>query len=407
MKKVGIIVLVALCLLSLVFPAAVGAQDEQVIVIGVVLPFTGPLGSFGQDFARGAELAVEQMNAQLEAAGVSTRFAVATADTTGTPDGAASAVQTVVQTTGAQIIVGPLTTAEVLGAKQFADSEDIVLVAPVSASDAAAIPNDNIFRVMYPPDTFSARAFVRLADARGYQNVAILHVEEPYGISLSEKFTDGFVGTSDREVTTISYAPNPADLSSEALALSADVARLSSSGETAVFCICYLEDAKKLLQAAQVDPVLGGVDWFGIENLAVPGLLADAGAADFLRNANFTVVSNARQSTPLTQPFVDAFVEMFGNPPGPFTSMTYDATHIAMRTVLMAGNDGNAIASLLPFVSSSYIGTSVQGYLDENGDQAIAFYGVYTISPEAAQFVQIGTFDAANDLLELTEASES
>ena len=37
----------------------------------------------------------------------------------------------------------------------------------------------------------------------------------------------------------------------------------------------------------------------------------------------------------------------------------------------MAGNDGDAIKSLLPYVSNYYIGTSVQGYLDENGDAQI------------------------------------
>ena len=34
---------------------------------------------------------------------------------------------------GAKVVIGPLTTSEVLGAKQFADENDIVIVAPASS----------------------------------------------------------------------------------------------------------------------------------------------------------------------------------------------------------------------------------------------------------------------------------
>ena len=60
-----------------------GAQDN--ITLGVVMPFTGALGSFGSDFFRGVERAVAQMNAELEAAGPVTRFVTASADTEDTP----------------------------------------------------------------------------------------------------------------------------------------------------------------------------------------------------------------------------------------------------------------------------------------------------------------------------------
>ena len=133
-------------LLLLVLALPIYAQDDiETYVLGVAQPFTGPLGSFGTDFAKGIDLAVAQMNTELEASGINVRFEVASQDTEGTPDGAARAVQTIVQTTGAQVIVGPLTTSEVLGAKQFADENGIVIVAPASSGIPGAIPGDNIF----------------------------------------------------------------------------------------------------------------------------------------------------------------------------------------------------------------------------------------------------------------------
>ncbi|MCB0081195.1 MAG: ABC transporter substrate-binding protein, partial [Caldilineaceae bacterium] len=284
--------------------APAGESGPQTYILGVAQPFTGPLGSFGTDFGKGIELAVSEMNAQLSAAGSNVQFQIASADTEGTPDGAAKAVQTVVQTSGAQVVVGPLTTSEILGAKQFADDNGIVIVAPASSGVAGAIADDNIFRLMNPPDTFGGKAFLQIMAERGYENVVILQVDDVFGNGLAGLIEEGF----DGEVSIVKYAPDPADLSGEASNASAEVARLAANGPTAFFCVCFLGDAQKLLQQATVDANLGSVDWLGVENLRNEELLADASFAEFLGKVNFTSVSASSRSTPNTQPFIDAFV---------------------------------------------------------------------------------------------------
>jgi branched-chain amino acid transport system substrate-binding protein len=381
-----------------------GVSAQETWVLGVVQPFTGALGSFGADFARGIDLAVEQMNAELEAAGSDIRFETASADTEGTPDGSARAVQTIVQTTGANVIVGPLTTSEVLGAKQFADENNVILVAPASSGPAGAIAGDNIFRVMYPPDTFAAKAYARIAISRGYQNVAILNLDDPYGNGLADRFQQDFAAAGGAQTTRISYTPDPPDLSSEVARLSADVASLSASGETAVFCVCFLGDAQKALQLSLVDPILSEVDWIGNEAMTTPDILEDASVASFLQNANFiSVGSYSGTKTPLVDRFVASFTERYENPPGPFTNYAFDAANIAMLSMLVAGNDGAAVKSILPFISGHYIGTSVQGLLDENGDQAIAYYSVYQVNADRSDFDAIGIYNGSADSLELND----
>ena len=381
-----------------------GVSAQETWVLGVVQPFTGALGSFGADFARGIDLAVEQMNAELEAAGSDIRFETASADTEGTPDGSARAVQTIVQTTGANVIVGPLTTSEVLGAKQFADENNVILVAPASSGPAGGIAGDNIFRVMYPPDTFAAKAYARIAISRGYQNVAILNIDDPYGNGLADRFQQDFAAAGGAQTTRITYTPDPPDLSSEVARLSADVASLSASGETAVFCVCFLGDAQKALQLSLVDPILSEVDWIGNEAMTTPDILEDASVASFLQNANFiSVGSYSGTKTPLVDRFVASFTERYENPPGPFTNYAFDAANIAMLSMLVAGNDGAAVKSILPFISGHYIGTSVQGLLDENGDQAIAYYSVYQVNADRSDFDAIGIYNGSADSLELND----
>jgi len=393
---------VAILFFVLMWSMVVSAQDSEdteTIILGVAQPFTGSLGSFGEDFERGIQLAVDQMNAELEASGSPVRFELASADTEQTPEGAARAVQTIVQTTGAQVIVGPLTTSEVLGAKQFADDNNIVLVAPASSGIAGGIPDDNIFRVIFPPDTFAATAFVGITQERGYENIVILHIDDPFGNGLVDEFTEGFQEAGGGEVVSISYSPDPTNLSSEAAAASAEIAQLQESGTTAFFCICFLGDAQILLQNAIVDPVLSSVEWMGIENLANSELLEDEAHAELLSNANFVSVSFADSSTPLTEIFIDDFVAVYGEEPGPFTNYAFDAANIAMLTVLAVGNDGEAIKEMLPFIADHYIGTAVQAFLDENGDQAIARYGIFQVNDDGSDFEQVGTFDGSSNTL--------
>ncbi len=392
-------------------PAATPAPESQEYALGVVLPFTGDLGEFGKGFGEGIELAVEQMNAQLAAAGRKIVFKTVSQDDGGTGDGANKALQTVVQTSGAQVVVGPLTTGEVLGAKQFADENHVVIIAPASSGMAGAIPGDYIFRVMNPPDSFAGQAFEGIAVARGYKNVVILYVDDPFGNGLVMIFTDRFKAAGGGEVSAVKYTKDAPDLSSEVTKASAEVARLSGSGSTAFFCVCFLGDAQKVVKQAVVDANLGKVDWLGVENLYRPDIFTDAksdkymGAdtAKFLGSVKFTVVSASSTANPNTQPFIDAYKQKFGKEPGPFTNYAYDAANLAMLSILLAGNNGEAVQKVIPFVANHYVGTQVQTYLDENGDQAVATFSIYRVNADGMEFEEIGTYDGASGKVTFTK----
>ena len=75
-----------------------------------------------------------------------------------------------------------------------------------------------------------------------------------------------------------------------------------------------------------------------------------------------------------------------------------------MLTMLAAGNDGPAVKSMLPYIATHYIGTSVQTHLDAAGDQAVVFYGIYQPNAEGTEFVQIGTYDGQTGEVTLDEA---
>jgi branched-chain amino acid transport system substrate-binding protein len=397
---VAIGLLIILALLALQAPRISTAQEKAAeYALGVVLPYTGDLGEYGKGFKEGIDLAVEQMNAQLAAAKRPIAFKVVSQDTGGTPDGAAKAIQTVVQTSGAQVVVGPLSTGEVLGAKQFADQNKVVIIAPASTGMAGAIAGDYIFRVMNPPDNFAGQAFEGIAVARGYKNIVILNVDDPFGNGLVKIFNDRF---KSGEISAVKYAKDAPDLSSEVTKVSAEVARLAAAGSTAFFCACFLGDAQKVLKLAAVDANMGKVDWLGVENLYRPEMLANPDEAKFLASVKFTVVSASSTANPNTQPFLDAFKAKYNKEPGPFTNYAYDAANIAMLSIIFAGNNGEAVQKVVPFIADHYIGTQVQTYLDENGDQAVATFSIYRVKADGSDFEEIGTYDGSSGKVTFT-----
>jgi branched-chain amino acid transport system substrate-binding protein len=289
-----------------------------------------------------------------------------------------------------------------LGVKQYADANKIVILAPASTGVQAALPNDYIFRVLDPPDSFAGQAFEGIAVARGYKNVVVLYVDDPFGTGLLKIFTDRFKAAGGGEISSVKYPKDAQDLSSEVTKVSSEIARLSAAGSTAFFCACFLGDAQKLLKLAVVDANMGKVDWLGVENLYVPKLLADPGEAKLLAATHFTVVSASSTSNPNTKPFIDAYKAKYNKEPGPFTNYAYDAANIGMLSMIFAGNNGEAVQKVVPFIADHYVGTQVQTYLDENGDQAIATFSIYQVKADGSDFAQVGTYDGSTGAVTFT-----
>ena len=199
------------------------------------------------------------------------------------------------------------------------------------------------------------------------------------------------------EVASFAFASGATDLSSEAAAASAALARFGDNA--GFFCVCFLSEAQAFLQVAQIDPILTSVKWLGNEAMSDDQILEDQGHAQVLANAEFVTVTATSASTPLTAIFNQDFAAMFDKDPGIFTNYAFDAANIAMLTMLAAGNDGAAVKSMLPFIANHYIGTAVQAFLDENGDQAIVSYSIRQARPDGTGFDIIGAYDGNTDLL--------
>lgn len=105
--------------------------EKKVYTIGFTLPLSGELSSIGKIWEKVVQLAIEDLNSEVQAYGFNVEFRSVILDDGTTPEKALQNVQSFVQQ-GIKVIIGPAASAQVKVVKSYVDSNKIVLISPSS-----------------------------------------------------------------------------------------------------------------------------------------------------------------------------------------------------------------------------------------------------------------------------------
>ncbi len=376
--------------------------------IGVIMPLSGTLASFGQSFANSVKLAANEMNANLSAIGSPIRFNVVVADDGGTPSGALSALQSMYQSNSVQIVIGPLTSAEVLGLRDYADTNHIVILPPAATATSLRIAGDYILRPGQPGDQFEGSALAQTILGFGEKYVVYIYRGDTSEIG-TYNITSSILKQDGVSVVGIEYTPAQSDYSNIVASASSDVASFISNGaprsQVAVVLGGYGTEAANMFTHASSDQYLSSVRWFGIEALNDNSLLSDSQVASFMAKVNLTITAPQTSTSPQGINFAEAYAAAYGSPPEPYSNYAYDNAWIAMLSILVAGTDnGQTLIKIVPLVADHYFGASGTGiFLDQYGDQTIAYYNVEKCVQlgQSYNFTVIGEYNGGTNQLTL------
>lgn len=357
--------------------------------IGLAIAVTGAAYQTDGPIRRDAALlAIDHMNARLQAAGSLIRFQGIAEDTAGTPAGATQAFQ-LLAAANVEVVVGPLSTGEAGAVLTFLNTNHIVAISPSSTGVTAAIPNDFMFRAP-PTDIPQAKALSQLVDALGYTKVAIMHRQDDYGKGFADLFESRFRDVYGGTVARIAYDPTKTDLSTEVGALSSAVQTLGPGPQTAVLVTAFETDGIEIFSEARLDATLSGVRWFGSESTRRSTFLnrtARPEVVDFIRNVNLTGFFASPSLNPVSLAFEQAYTAKYPSrdpKKSPYSYYSYDSAMLAMMAVLAAGKyDGDAIKAILPHVAETYLGASGHKAMDANGDAIAADYLAWHVALDA------------------------
>jgi branched-chain amino acid transport system substrate-binding protein len=189
--------------------------DDGALVIGAVLPASGAAPDIGGSLRTAVDLAMKEIN---DAGGVLGRpVRLITRDEGNDPATAGMAVQDLVQQ-GADAIVGPTSSLDVLGTLGAAVESGVLTCSPTaSAMSLDAFPDNDLFFRTVPSDSLQAQALARVVEDSGSNAAVVVYLDDAYGRPFADA-TQSALRTRGTTVTE-SFAFSPEDTSI------ADVAR--------------------------------------------------------------------------------------------------------------------------------------------------------------------------------------
>ena len=161
-----------------------GGAAAAPMTLGIALPLRDQDAPLSQAFFNGLRLAVEEHNAE-----GSRPVRMVFRDTRNDPDTARAAVQTLAGSAGADVVVGPLYSAEALAAGAEAEAAGVVLMAPLATDENVSEGRRYVFQAN-PTITMRGRLMARFAMRN--LRLGAFGIIGQYGNSISERMAEGF-----------------------------------------------------------------------------------------------------------------------------------------------------------------------------------------------------------------------
>lgn len=362
-----------------------GGASGEALKIGVLLSFTGDLGSFGQPIYDGAELASKEINA---AGGVNGKpIELVKGDDATSPQQGVTEAQRLVNVEGVTAMVGALASGVSLQvAETVTGPAKVVQISPASTSPAlsAAKDDDFLFRTTIS-DAAQGIVLAKLAKDENLSTVCTLYVNSPYGQGLSNSFKAAFEADGGTVTKEVPHEENQTTYASELQ---------QCAGADALAAIAYPASATTFLREAKEGNMFP--NYLFVDGTKDPDMFKNLGYANFDGQRGTAPSALPTDSADaFNQRYKDAYGEL---PPKPYIKEAYDAVYMIALAAQKAGsNDGTAIRDALRDVSNApgetiepgsdgwtaavtalkdgkdinYEGTSGPVELDDNGDPEV------------------------------------
>ncbi len=337
------------------------AGSEDAIPIAAVGPVTGQYASFGEQFVRGAEAAVKDINA---AGGVLGRsIALEIGDDACDPKQAV-AVANDLASKGIKFVAGHFCSGSSIPASDVYSEEEIIQISPASTNPQLTERGlFNVFRTCGRDDQQGAVAGTFLAENYGDKRIAVIHDKTAYGKGLADETKNVLNGLGVNEVLYEAYTAGEKDYSALVSKLKLEEIDILYTGgyHTEAGLIVRQMREQGLDTIMMSGDALVGEEYWSITGAAGQGTL-------------MTFIPDPRRN-PEALEVVDYFREQGYEPEG-YTLLTYAAIQAWSAAVEDAGStEPGAVAKALKSRSFDTVIGNIS--FDEKGDVTAPGYVLY------------------------------
>lgn len=333
---IGIIVLVAV---GIALETDKGG-DGQGAKIGALVPTTGALQIYGTTSLNGIRMAVDEVNAAGGVLGGELQLAVG--DTQTSPQGGVDAAKRLVSTERVSGVIGALSSGvSIPVASSVTSVEGVPQISNASTSPVLTGLDDKdfLFRTV-PHDALQGVILGDLIKQAGIDKVAVIYLNNDYGVGLAEALQGAISGTIS---ASVAYEEKQASYRAE-------LQRAKQGGADTLVLIGYPGDGIPILRQALEE---GLFSKFVFTDGMKAQEVADSIGGGLLEGA-FGTAPAADSESETAKLFRAMYEEKYSElPPQPFIDAAYDATIILALAIEKAGSrEGAAVRDALRDVAN-------------------------------------------------------
>ena len=295
--------------------AAAGASSEASFKIGGIGPVTGAAAVYGLAVKNGAQIAVDEINADGGINGYQIEFNFQ--DDEHDAEKSVNAYNTL-KDWGMQVLMGTVTSAPCVAVADKTNADNMFQITP-SGSSVECAQNPNVFRVCFSDPDQGAASATYIAENKLAEKIAVIYdSSDVYSSGIYEKFA---AEAANQGLEIVDAEAFTADSNKD---FSTQLQKAKDAGADLVFLPIYYTEASLILK--QADTMGYAPKFFGCDGM--DGILQVENFDTKLAEGLMLLTPFAADAQDeLTQKFVTSYKENYGETPIQFAADAYDAIY--------------------------------------------------------------------------------
>jgi branched-chain amino acid transport system substrate-binding protein len=329
--KLDRLVLALLLALAIAAPGTPAAAQE--LVLGVAAPMTGNLAQIGKQFAEGAQLAADEVNARGGIKGK--KVVIRVEDDKGDPKEAATVAQKFASEDRILAVLGHYSSSACFAAIPIYSKARLATITPsASHTELTTKGGKYMFRMWSPISVYAPDLAQYTVKKLGKKSVGVVSVYNDWGIQTKDYYVKELEKLGARVVANEVVYDKDTDFK-------AQLTKVKAANPDVLAVLTYYTTGALVVQQARnlgiAVPLVGTGTLYEDKFLEIAG---KGNAEGLAINTEF----NADDPAPVVKNFVAMYQKLHpGEKPEPYHATTYDAARIILSAIEKAGTDRDAI----------------------------------------------------------------
>ncbi len=301
-----------------------GSTSGTAFKLGGTGPLTGGASLYGLAAQRGAQIAVDEINAE----GGAIQFELKYEDDVNDPEKAVNAYNALKEW-GMQISLGSVTTQPGIATSSYNFADSIFALTPSASSPDVISGKDNVYQMCFSdPNQGTASAKYISEQKLGEKIFIIWKSDDNYSTGIKDKFV------AEAEALGLNVVGNATFTEDNKTDFTVQLTQAKQAGADLLFLPMYYEPASLIL--TQANAMGYAPKFFGVDGM--DGILTQANFDTSLAEGVMLLTPfNADDEDEATQHFVKAYQDKYGETPIQFAADAYDCVYAYKQALETAG----------------------------------------------------------------------